>query len=251
MDRFRKPRISTCKHSKKDHSESYEHKGGRRCCNVDNADLLNKFEAECWQPECAGFETACNEKVAANSSFWSGLWTRSNWLLQQGIEGFSTSRNFTLIRPSGGGPSLAGIAGSFRDEVPIDFAAYTIEWNRPLMGKLIEWTDDDGDAQLTLLRGGFYREGIDLTHLGGPDELIDPNSPEPGIFDFPEFYPQKNDESFYIGKTSIIDSWPHSGAFHASVPTTEDNSESFAVGLQKTLNSSLSAEIEGILNGIA
>jgi hypothetical protein len=245
LDSFRKPRLSQCRHSKTDHSGSYDTEGGQVCANTDNASLWGSFEAGCWQPECTGFDPDCSEQETANDSgFWSSLYSRANWLIQQGIAGVSSSRNFQLTKPSGGGPSLQGLVGSLENDVPIENLPYTEEYKPPVMGTLEEWTDENGDDQLIIRRGLFWAEALADQPDGGPDLRQAVNSPDAGLLSLTNTLPSKGDTQ-WIGGTNIGSDWGHSGSNGLYAVVTWANSESYAVALPRVEDGTLSARIEG------
>lgn len=177
-DDYRLPFQSSCSHSQVDFSGSYVHRGGRRCQLVDSSGF-EAYEGECWQPGCDGF--ALGNTVESYGSgeylpddmgdagFWGGLWHRASWIVQQGVPGMSAARNFSLSRPSGGGPSVQSLCGAFVDEVPGGLFASRNEHESPKLGQLLEWTDEDGHERMGLWTGAFYGAGV-LFDSDGPDK---------------------------------------------------------------------------------
>lgn len=251
-DRLLVPALGGCIHAKHDPSNSYNISGGRYCGNVDQATQFGSFEATCWQPECAGFSNDSSQIPSVFSAqHATAWWVAASWLLQQGNPGISASRNFKLIRPSGGTWSLGSILGGLQNTVPIEFEAYTIEYQPPLAGQLITWTDSGGHQQAIIARGAFWREALAQQPDGGPDLRQSTATPTAGLLEASLRLPEKPGGFEYIGHTTVGGSWATGGAGEKIAPIKWSNTETWAVGISRgSVNDDVFSELEALLDAI-
>lgn len=159
---------ATCANDQATKSESYG--GARRCMAAATASKADDYNpGGCWQPECSKFclgtgrtgETYRSENIVRtqsdlrNSNLFTRAWVACSWLLNQGMPGISTSRNFHLSRPAGALGSLGQLLGSgCGDQVPLGMFATQVPWHQAIAGARVTGTDGSGATQ-TIVKGAF------------------------------------------------------------------------------------------------
>jgi hypothetical protein len=144
------PYSKTCANDQVDYTGSYVHANGRRCTNIDCQKFRHgDYQAgNCWMTEDADHFALGDEQGnfpasdAGDSKYISRLWHRTSLILEQGMPGSSSHRNFAYRRPPEGGPSLIEIMGSYYHDVPGGFFARREPVHPPSLGQRREWTED-------------------------------------------------------------------------------------------------------------
>lgn len=166
-DAFRIQFASGCMHAQKDPSGSYKMVGDHRCAAPGSSGFSTFRGDRCWKPgSCDAFALGdaagtfgAPEFTPADlgaAALLSSLWHRFNWIIEQGIPGISSHRNFRLRKPHPGGPSIQGLAGGFADVVPSGYFARRQPHFGAVFGKRITWTDEDDNEQQGIVPGAFY-----------------------------------------------------------------------------------------------
>jgi hypothetical protein len=178
------PIMGACRWSKLDLTGSYTHEGGPQHCGKAFSTGLQGglFHNDCWLPgRCDNFQIFDESpQTMGDFSHLSSLWHRADWIIVQGIPGLSATRNFSLEKRLGA--SIQSFTGSFRNVAFNGFFPRREEFFGTPLGKLLEYTDGDGNERIALLHGAFYLEPYDFTSVGGPVYTHNANSaPQPGI----------------------------------------------------------------------
>lgn len=251
-DRYRRAFTSCCSNSQVDISESYEHKDGRLCGEI-TASQFERYESECWQPECDNFGLACKDGqygVAPRTAvdkidgkLLASFWTRTTWA-ERKILGSAAASAFTVFRPSGGGPGFGNLSGGYKNVTPVDLQEFSVsELQKPGLGVLVSWTDDDGNDWLHVAPGTFYRAPYDFTELDGPKNLFSGGTPATGLYDFNggnplgsstytqvDRMPTKSGAQ-YIGNTNVATSYAHGGQNTLGAHVVWTNVQSWVTGV--------------------
>jgi hypothetical protein len=143
-DDFIFPYNKTCANDQAENTGTFEHSDGRRCTNVDCQKFKdNQYVAgNCWRTINADKFTLNNSNFETHNPLDSNnlqrLWNRTSIIIEQGLNGVSSYRNFAYKRISG--PSLSELTGNYFDEVafgnfPTKYAAHM-----PSLGQRREYT---------------------------------------------------------------------------------------------------------------
>jgi hypothetical protein len=170
-----------CSKSRIDYSTSHDHGAGPQHCGETSSTGFQSdlYHQNCWLPgRCSGFSLA-DESLSTmdDANFLGTLWTRSSWIISQGVPGISNSRNFTLIQK--GGASIQLFTGGFSQSVPSGFFEDRDELNTQALGKRVIYTDEDGGQRQTLEFGAFYAQPYRINDSEG-NALV---AYEPDAFD--------------------------------------------------------------------
>jgi hypothetical protein len=152
-DSGRIPVAAQCIYSRRDLSGSWVHDDEQHCGQADRASGFDQFHDACWLPgKCDQFRLA-DPLDMDDAAFLASLWSRAGFVIEQGVAGISSSRNFTFAQR--GGASIQGLVGSFSDRVPGSLAARREEWVSRALGKRVQW-EADGDEAQGLVHGAFW-----------------------------------------------------------------------------------------------
>lgn len=189
-DAVRLPFQSSCSNAQRDPSGSFVHGDERHCARAGTATQFGTFRDECWQPECSGFALgddgsgddggpaaigprSIGPSDMGDEDFWSGLWHRGDWFVQQGIPGISHHRNFSFGRPDNAGASIGSLCGGFSDTVPPGYYPLRDLFFGPVFGRRFELDDGDGNEAHALVMGAFYLAPYDHESQGGDSYVFD------------------------------------------------------------------------------
>jgi len=149
---------------------------GRVCVAIEASERANHRQ-ECWQPECTNFSIGGASNGFGNkptppqdptADWLTGLWTRQRWVASNTVAGASSYRYVQLSKPVGGGPSIQGLTGGWRDEVIAASDKPTkYPYDAAVFGKRVTW-ENDGNSYHGLVHGGLFAR---------PDVLV-PNGPD-------------------------------------------------------------------------
>lgn len=236
-DPYRLVYAATCANCQRDRTGSYVHDGADFCARPQSSAFAT-FKAVCWQPNCngfclgnvyAGYQSARMADPIAevrDGSIWSALWHRSTYYIQQGLEGCSGTRNFSVIMPSRGGPSFESIIGGFADEVlggyfPIRYPFFDATMGRRKTTLGLDHTHE-------VIHGAFVareeQDASDISPIPGalPDALAQDlgTHPDAWVAQMPD----------WIGKTDCYN-YAVGGSSFGCRSSSEDNQESYATAL--------------------
>lgn len=161
-DEVRVPVQGECRHSRVDPTGSYAHDGNEHCGRTTSSGFQGElYHERCWLPgRCSEFSLVDESPLTVGDhDHLSGLWTRAGWIIVQAMPGSSASRNFTLVHVAG--PSLAGLAGSWLDEVFHGFFPSRTEWFGRRLGRRVTWTES-GNAHANLAFGACWLASYDF-----------------------------------------------------------------------------------------
>ena len=106
-----------------------------------------------------------------DANWWASLWTRTGWVLFQGVPGISSYRNFWLVWREG--VSIGGLVGSWTDQVFRGKFETREEWAVRPLGKRVVYTDSEGQNH-GLLHGATWLSGYSF--IDGPSYQANANS---------------------------------------------------------------------------
>lgn len=150
-----------CANAQRDWTQSYTQNGEHRCMNYE-CDRFADFKADCWFPKASkfaiGVETGRVPQSDSQRERWFARnWSRTSFVLEQGVPGSASHRNFSYRRPSNGGPSIQEWVGGFRDDVPKSPVAASAEPLFPArLGQRHQYTDSGGNINHRIVYGAFY-----------------------------------------------------------------------------------------------
>jgi hypothetical protein len=193
----RVPTMGQCRWAKKDPSGSWIHGTDQHCAKAATASgfAAGLFHDGCWLPgRCNQFQVFDESTdTFGNAEWWASLWTRSSWVLFQGLPGISSHRNFWLVWREG--PSIAGLTGSWTDTVFQGRFERREEWNGTPLGRRETYTTTAGDFQ-ALIKGGIWEQAHRFPETSDPGD---------GAL---EYRANANSTSLRAGTiASIVDDW--------------------------------------------
>ncbi len=172
---------ASCSNSQTDPTGSAVHSNGEHCTNT-SCSQFDKYQAGCFLPDADKFSMGDETngfgskefppRDLGDSRFLSQLYTRGDWYIQQEVPGMSSHRAFQLVKPSGGGPSIYSLLGSWRDDVTGAYIQRTEPVSPPAYGERLTYTDNEDNEHQEIIKGAVHKRYYDFD-IGGPSDYHD------------------------------------------------------------------------------